>query len=178
MGDFIPLKRHHIFLQAALQAQTYIPNLRVVVVGAERPTTESRAYRSSLEDWFKRGKVIVRSWQDEELASVFNVLDILVIASTIETGPLVLFQGLACGTPVISTAVGHAPILLGQEFLPGLLFEIDQVTDLAGKLVHLLQATDQRKMMQLAARHVAQTKLDLNIAQQKMVELVNRQLKG
>ena len=174
LGDFIPLKRQHVFLQAALQAQSYFPDLRMVLVGAERPTIESQIYRCSLETWLNQTNASVLAWSDEDLVAVFNALDLVVIASTTETGPLVLFQALACGVPVLSTPVGHASMLLAGMSAPGGLFVIDDVNDLSNKLIGILQMPKQLQGMRQTARQLALTHLDLRLAQQRVTELIRK----
>jgi glycosyltransferase involved in cell wall biosynthesis len=45
----------------------------------------------------------------EDYPGLYHQLDVLVITSTTEAGPLTLFEALACGLAVVSTPVGWAP---------------------------------------------------------------------
>ena len=51
--------------------------------------------------------VTIIPWVDHEiLPYYYNQMNLLVIPSYTETGPIVLFEAMACGTPVVSTLVG------------------------------------------------------------------------
>ena len=43
-----------------------------------------------------------------QLLYLFNCLDLYLIASRDEGGPRAMFEAMACGVPVVTTAVGHA----------------------------------------------------------------------
>ena len=84
-----------------------------------------------------------------------------MIASTTETGPLVLLKSLGCGTPVLSTPVGRAPELL-IDGACGELFAIDDAKGLAQKLIALLADRDQQMLMSHAVRQRALEQLSLD----------------
>lgn len=49
-----------------------------------------------------------------ELARLMNAADAMIITSAYETGPTVAYESLACGLPIVATAVGEIPGLLGD----------------------------------------------------------------
>jgi len=108
VGDLIPLKGQLTLLDAARRGPA---DAHYIVIGAARPgDPESSAYAAMLHA--AAGPNVVFTGRRDDLPDVLNSLDVLVIASDQETGPLVLLEALACGVPVISTPVGRAPELL------------------------------------------------------------------
>lgn len=67
----------------------------------------------------KAKSLIVDGWVRDahELARIYNQSRLLVVPSYNEGGPRVMLEALACGTPVLSTRVGLAPELLGNDHL-------------------------------------------------------------
>ena len=176
VGDLIPLKGQDVFIRAAQTAIRSLPSAVFLVVGDERPDAASRRYRQSLQSAINPLGPNVRllSFQPD-IVGLLNVLDVLVIASTTETGPLVLMQALACGVPVISTPVGWAPQLLGDGACGDLYASGDDAA-LAEKLGLFLSRPAARASMSQAARRRAVERVDLKESQARIVALIEATL--
>ena len=61
-------------------------------------------------------------FRHKELCLWYNAADLFCLASEREGWPNVLFESLACGTPVVATKVGGIPEILRSEKL-GILVE-------------------------------------------------------
>ncbi len=58
----------------------------------------------------------LRGYNREEVSTLFSAVDLLLVTSSRETGPLVVKEALACNCPVVSTDVGDvASVLTGVE---------------------------------------------------------------
>ncbi len=147
VGDFIALKGQHLLLEAAQQ----LPHgVHTVLVGDPRPgDTASVAYGQRLREM--AGSNVHFLGRREDLPAVLNALDMLVIASERETGPLVLLEGLACSVPALSTPVGRAPELLSPEAL----FPIGDSAALAALLRDWLAVPQKLQAVRDTARSVA-----------------------
>ena len=176
VGDLIPLKGQDVFIRAAKTTARSLPSATFLVVGDERPDDASRRYGQSLHSAINQfGPTVRLLGFQPDIVGLLNALDVLVIASTTETGPLVLMQALACGVPVISTPVGWAPQLLGDGVC-GDLYPAGDYAALAEKLVHVLSHPAMRASMGQAARQRAVERLDLKESQARIVGLIEATL--
>ncbi len=168
VGDLIPLKGQHTLLQAA----RLLPlEVRYLVVGDARPgDDESQSYASGLRKM--AGSKVAFTGRREDLPEVFNALDLLVVASERETGPLVLLYALACGVPVISTSVGRAPALLPPEAM----FPVNNAAALADRLEYWLADSQRLRTASRAARSLAEEQLTLESFRARMCTEIERNL--
>jgi glycosyltransferase involved in cell wall biosynthesis len=176
VGDLIPLKGQDVFIRAAQTTVRSLPSAVFLVVGDERPDDASRRYRQSLQSAINQlGPSFRLLGFQPDIVGLLNALDVLVIASTTETGPLVLMQALACGVPVISTPVGWAPQLLGDGVC-GDLYPSGDDAALAEKLVLALSRPAARASMSQTARLRAVERVDLKESQARIVALIQATL--
>jgi len=64
-----------------------------------------------------------------EMVYCYNALDLYIISSRAEGGPLALLEGMATGVPIISTKVGMAPDII-QNNVNGFLAEVNDIKQL------------------------------------------------
>lgn len=100
VGNLVPEKGYDLVLEAL----TRLPNARLIVIG-DGP--EEQRLQESAHALGLAGRV---TWlapvAQGELGRFYNAADVTVLASTREGMPNVLLESLACGTPVVATAVG------------------------------------------------------------------------
>ena len=178
VGDLIKLKGQNTFLEAARRVGERLPSARFVIVGAPRPDAESQRYAAELRQQAAPldGRVIFAG-QRSDIPAVLNALDILVVASTTETAPLVLLEALACGAPVVSTPVGRAPELLADR-AAGRLFPIGDAGALAQALLELLAVPDLRGQMGRHGRLLAEQRFPLARALDAITAIIAAELPG
>ncbi len=170
VGDLIPLKGQAVFVAAAKVVEREVPDAVFLVVGKARPTEESRRYAASLQSAVAGSHIRLLGFRSD-MAAILNALDVLVIASNTETGPLVLLQALACGTPIVSTPVGQAPVLLSDEAC-GMLFPIGDSAALVARLLELLNAPAALAAKRQAARQRATQSIGIEESQAQIVGLI------
>lgn len=105
LGRLVAQKGHDDFLAATALAARRIPGLQALVVGdgpLAGPLRE-RATRLGLGDHVRFSAA--RRDLDEVLAAA----DVVVIASHLESIPLLLYEAMARGRPIVTTAVGGIP---------------------------------------------------------------------
>jgi teichuronic acid biosynthesis glycosyltransferase TuaC len=103
IGLLITRKGHDL----AIRAAALLPGATLLIVG-EGP--EDAALRRLATRLGVAGRVhFLGSMPQEQLAVVYNAAEVLVLASSREGYPNVLLEALACGTPVVATAVWGTP---------------------------------------------------------------------
>ena len=157
IGRLTAIKNHDLFLRVA--ARTRDP-VRFVVFGdgGDRAMLERRA-----------GNVIFAGTRDA--AEIYASLDVVALTSRNEGTPLALIEAMACGKPVISTAVGGVVDLLGRVDeridADGAIFEVrergltaasDDEAGFAAGLTHLLRDEAlRRRLAERAKAYVEKT---------------------
>jgi glycosyltransferase involved in cell wall biosynthesis len=109
VGRLAPIKDASTFLRAAAHLHTQRPEVRFSIVGdgESRPPLEAEAMALGLA-----GILHFHGWQ-RDMAGVFGDLDVAVNCSRNEGTPVALIEAMAAGRPVVATAVGGTPDLLG-----------------------------------------------------------------
>lgn len=106
---------------AALAARPGAPRVRAIVVGAgsERAWLEARARRRGVAERI----LFAGSVAHDELDAWYSAADLFVMPSRAEGHPNALTEALACGTPVVASAVGAIPAIVpetsGRLVAPG-----------------------------------------------------------
>lgn len=107
---------------------------------------------------------------------VFAALDAFVISSTSEGLPNVLLEAMACGVPVISTAVGGIPKVITDEH-DGLLIPSGSEAALVTSLTRLLHNDALRVSLRTAARETIRSRYSFEFRMRKMVALYDELLR-
>lgn len=92
-----------------------------------------------------------------DLPEVYRDFDLLTLPSFSEASSMSLLEGMACGLPIVATAVGGTPDLLGQGEA-GALVPNDDARSLAAALITLAGEPDARARLGQAARQRAESR--------------------
>lgn len=117
VGNLFELKGHHLVVEALAG----LPGVTALIAG-EGPMRAALAELTTRHGVANRVRLLGNVPQDE-LVDYYNAADMLVLASSREGMPNVVLESLACGTPVIATAVGGIPELIDTEDMGCLLTE-------------------------------------------------------
>lgn len=150
VGRLVPIKDVPTFLESARLVRETRPDARFALVGdgEERPALEARARALGLD-----GAVHFFGWR-RELAPVYGDLDVVVNASRNEGTPVALIEALAAARPVVATAVGGTPDLLGRDER-GLLVPPGEPSALARAVLESLAGSEAaRRRAQAGREHV------------------------
>ncbi len=103
VGHHIERKGHHIVIDA-LQ---YLPGVKLMIAG-DGPM--EKALRQQVKDLgFESRVIFLGALLHSELFEYYSAADSLVLASSREGWANVLLESMACGTPVVATAVSGTP---------------------------------------------------------------------
>ncbi|MBN1571743.1 MAG: glycosyltransferase [Deltaproteobacteria bacterium] len=113
VGRLTAIKNHRLFLDGAsiyLNGGGSVPARFLVVGDGElKEDLEEYAERLGVE-----GRVKFTGWV-REMGEVYDALDLLVLTSNNEGTPVTVIEAMASGIPVVATAVGGVPELLGGD---------------------------------------------------------------
>ena len=89
-----------------------------------------------------------------DLISLYHALDIYLITSREEGGPMGLLESIACGTPVASTNVGMASDIITDK-ITGVLVDQIEVENITDKVEYLINMSNEEKNnLKIKARKV------------------------
>jgi glycosyltransferase involved in cell wall biosynthesis len=123
VGHLCELKGFHLLIEAVRMLQIAgkpeTPAMKLLIVGGE---SAWEAYRDVLVKQIAEHKlqdlvVLAGPKPPEELKYWYAAADVFCLASSREGCPNVVLESLACGTPVLATAVGGTPEILSSPEL-------------------------------------------------------------
>jgi glycosyltransferase involved in cell wall biosynthesis len=120
--------------------------LRIVGDGSSRRELEGLARELGLRAVTFSGTV-----EPARMSKVYDAADVLLNGSTVDNFPLSLLEAFASGLPIVSTAAGGIPWLVGNE-KTGLLVPLDDPKAMAAAAVRLLLDRDLATRLADAAR--------------------------
>ena len=111
VGRLTPVKNHRLLLTAAkvLKEAGSAHDFRFLIVGDGelKEALMTLASQSGID-----GRVVFSGWQ-RDMASLYSAMDLVALTSLNEGTPVTLIEAMAAGKPVVATAVGGIPDILG-----------------------------------------------------------------
>ncbi len=161
-----PPKDHETFLRAAALIKKVAPNARFAIVG-DGPLRESL---TKLSADLGLDREVVFCGRRNDIPTVMNALDILVLSSVYEGLPMALLEGMAASRPVVSTAVGGITGLV-VDGETGLLVPPSDPKAIADACLRLVVDPDLRCQIGQAAYARAKEKYSLDEMYSKTIRL-------
>jgi glycosyltransferase involved in cell wall biosynthesis len=147
VGRLVPIKDIRCFLQAAAEVTRAGRAVRFAVVGDGELRGELEQEAAGLG---LASQVSFLGWRTD-LEAVYADLDVVVNSSRNEGTPVALIEAMAAGCPVVATAVGGTPDLLGGG-ARGLLVPAADPSALAGAILRTLDGGEETDRRTVAAR--------------------------
>lgn len=161
VGWLIPRKRPDLVLKAASK----LPDLQVRLVGSG--PEEGRLRKLALELGMERRVQFLGQQPPEEMPAHFTAADVLMLPSEREGWANVLLEAMACGTPVVSSAVDGALDLVTVPEA-GRLVNSNTPEAYADAIKELLASPPDRARVRAYARHFSWQ--DISQAQYKIFQ--------
>lgn len=161
-----PVKRIGV-LAEALTALGGLRDVVLITVGSGHP--ESKIPVAYLN--------LGRIGNERLLSLVYSAADVLVLPSLQENFPLVALEAMACGTPVIGSAVGGLLDLI-RPGTTGQVFPVEDVTALRASIIEMLRDPIRLAAMSVTCRRVAVDEYSLQIQARRYAQLYETILAG
>ncbi len=175
IGALAPLKGHIHLIRAAPAILERCPHARIVIVGREMYVTAGHAgYRRELEAEAARLGVAPRiafaGYHDDTVA-VLRCFDILVHSSVYpESFGRVIVEAMACGVPVVATALGGPTEIIRSEE-EGLLIPAENPAAIAAAVTSLVEDPARRERMARKGRERAEVAFSVSRYVREVQEL-------
>jgi glycosyltransferase involved in cell wall biosynthesis len=150
VGHAVPVKGWDILLRAFARVAGGRDDLHLLLVGSTT-SAEERPFMEGLSGIVNQsgcGRQVHFLGHRSDIAEILKAGDLFVFPSRSDGQGLALVEAMAAGLPCLGSAAGGIPDVI-TDGVNGLLFERENVDDLADKLVHLLR--DDRLRSRLAA---------------------------
>lgn len=143
-----PEKGHDVALDAVQILRARFPRLRLLVVGQGDLRGEIERRAQELD-----GAVIVAGLR-QDLPRVFDALDVLLQPSRADAFPTSIIEAMAASVPVLASAVGGIPEIVGDGETGVLLAPPPEAGNLASALAALLEDPGRRDRLAGAGRRL------------------------
>jgi glycosyltransferase involved in cell wall biosynthesis len=110
---------------------------------------------------------------DPALVELYRQADVFCLPTRGDSNPWVILEAMACGTPVVSTAVGAIPELLGNGEA-GVIVPPGDLRALRDGLGGLLRDAPRRRQMGAAARRRTEEHYDARVQTRRLLESLRR----
>lgn len=158
-------------LEAIPAIQEKVPELKVLIVGdgSLRGDLEEKAEQLGI------AQDLVFTGERRDVPRLYKLMDVKVISSIYEGIPLTLFEAMAAGTPIVSTAVGGIDELV-ENGENGVLVQSQRPTEIADAVVDLLQNRERRQKISKRAQEKVQ-EFSVQISMSRIEEIYRKVLR-
>lgn len=111
VGRYDPLKDHLNLVLAVRKVVEAGYNVKLILIGKNIDVYNQRLL-GQIKDNDLEDKVVLLG-QRNDIPAVMNAIDLNLLSSLSEAFPNVLAEGMACGTPCVTTDVGDAALIIG-----------------------------------------------------------------
>jgi N-acetyl-alpha-D-glucosaminyl L-malate synthase BshA len=170
VSNFRPVKRVHDVVEVFARLRATRPaQLRLVGDGPERPRIAAQVAALGL------GADVEFLGERVDLPGVLGDADLFLLPSETESFGLAALEAMACGVPVIASAVGGLPEVIPEGEV-GFLCPLGDVEAMAAAARRLLGDAELHRRLSLAARHLAETRYRVEPAVDRYVAVYRRVL--
>ena len=176
VGQITPRKGQLELVRAFASAANAIPGAILLIVGAPMFHEEDRQYYSEVESL--RIQLGVENQvrllgKRSDVPALLNGFDVVVLNSYQEPFSLVVLEALACGKPIIATAVDGV-IEVIENRSTGILIQPGDTIQLAAELCSLASSPDARLRIGENGRHLVASHFSLERHTQKIMAYYDR----
>jgi glycosyltransferase involved in cell wall biosynthesis len=159
-GNYKRQKGHDVFLRMAAQVTSRVEKAVFLMAGS--PTggrlAPSRAYRKEIEELAAQLKLRDRCHfieGEQDMLGFYNACDVTVLLSRREGTPNVLLESMACGVPVVATAIADNSFIVGEPNSAGAIVPTDDFSQAAAAVTRFLCSSELRQAAGMIAQRRA-----------------------
>jgi glycosyltransferase involved in cell wall biosynthesis len=177
IGDIKPLKGQEVLLEACKLLKDSPRKFKVIVVGEQKG--DDKGYLEILKDCIDRygfqERVRFTGFIDN-IRSVYEALDLVVVPSYTETFGRVIIEAMAMGVPVIASRTGGIPEII-LDRMNGVLFETGNPQQLADGIREFLEDDGRlAQRLRVEARRTVEAKFNDEIFISKVEDIYQKVL--
>jgi len=142
IGQLKEIKGQHFFLEMVKKLSRQGINANYLIVGEDN--SPNGQYRQLLQDIVRSENlqdVVIFLGFRTDIPELMSLCDLLVVPSLHEPFGRVVIEAMACGTPVVASAVGGI-VEIFEEGKGGLFFQPGNVEELTGKVMYFFEHPD------------------------------------
>jgi glycosyltransferase involved in cell wall biosynthesis len=167
VGRLIPRKGVHTLLRAFAKLHQRLPGVTLRLVGGGLSNNDPASYGQQLKQFvIKAGLTEAVTFLGEldetAILEEYTNCSALVLASVLETAPMVVMQAMAAGKPVISTDAGGARYLV-EHGRSGLIVPTDDEAALAEALCQVLSDETMLQAMGRRGKEIAEQRFHTRV---------------
>ncbi len=150
ISNFRPVKRVPDAVRVFARVSKRMPSRFVLIGdGPDRAKAQAVAEEEGVADR------VAFLGKQESVAELLSCADLFLLPSETEAFGLVALEAMACGVPVVATAVGGVPEVVRQGE-SGLLAPVGDIDEMANDALYLLEDRERWRQFSAAARHTAE----------------------
>jgi glycosyltransferase involved in cell wall biosynthesis len=168
VGRFSPEKGHTILISAIEKVARIVPKIKVLFIG-----DGNEKFRLSLREKIKKlelSSYFVFTGFCEDIQNILGIMDIFCLPSLSEGFNRGLLEAMACGLPVIATAVG-GNIEVVKNKVNGLLVPPGNPEALASAIIALLKDRKEAQRMSCEGRRIVEENFSIETNVKKIEEI-------
>lgn len=168
VANFAAGKGHVQLINAFDAVKRHIPNAKLLLTG----TGKLKEVEDMVGVLGLGRRIVFAGWRDN-VAAVYNAMDIFVQPSLSEAFSQVLIEAMGCGIPVIATNVGGAAEVI-ENGVNGILIEPDDPAAIKASVLDLARDTNRRKAMAVAGMNSVRGRFSATTMVERHLELYTR----
>lgn len=172
IGRLNPEKGHEVFLEALRNVVKIHPDVRVLILGKGQ---EEKKLKNYCDTCGLNNNVMFLGYRPD-VWNYYQLMDLMVIPSHSEGLPNVLLEAMANGVPVVSTAVGGIPGIIGRN--NGVLIPPGNPAVMAERILDLMENPEKRKTLSENGKKKVLSDFRPEDRAKKIVDLYNALLAG
>lgn len=168
-GRFVDIKGMDVFARAAARAAVRRPRARFFMLG-DHTGPYGDSVRALVRELGIEDRVTFTGFVDDMHAALAD-LDVVVVPSRRECAPLVVYEAMALGKPVVASDVHGLPELV-ERGRTGLLVPVEDDAAVAAAIVALLEDPSRRRAMGEAAQRRIREQFNVRHATRALEDVV------